>query len=137
MDYLSKICIKCKQSKSLDMFSIDSRNKKDGRQSYCKECNKSYKNIPEVRKANKLKSSSYSLLKKYGITQDQWYKMFNEQKGECKACHTHHTKLKRKLCVDHCHKTDIIRGLLCFRCNLILGNAEDSKELLLSLAAYL
>lgn len=42
-----------------------------------------------------------------------------------------------KICFDHCHKSDKFRGWLCSRCNLLLGNAEDSPELLIRMAEYL
>ena len=41
------------------------------------------------------------------------------------------------LCVDHCHATGAIRGLLCNDCNTVLSKANDSPELLRRLAAYL
>jgi hypothetical protein len=31
---------------------------------------------------------------------------------------------KQKLCIDHCHKTGKIRGLLCDTCNRVLGRLE-------------
>lgn len=39
--------------------------------------------------------------------------------------------------VDHDHETGIVRGLLCRRCNLLLGMANDSVELLASSIEYL
>jgi len=43
----------------------------------------------------------------------------------------------RRLCVDHNHKTNKIRGLLCKDCNLILGFAKDSVGTLLTAVTYL
>lgn len=43
-----------------------------------------------------------------------------------------------KLChVDHCHKTGYVRALLCNKCNIVLGQAEDSPATLRRLADYL
>lgn len=41
------------------------------------------------------------------------------------------------LCVDHNHTTGDVRGLLCRRCNMVIGNVEESKELLTTLIDYL
>jgi hypothetical protein len=39
--------------------------------------------------------------------------------------------------VDHCHKTNKRRGLLCHKCNVGLGMVQDSVEHLEKLIAYL
>lgn len=44
---------------------------------------------------------------------------------------------KRRLFIDHDHATDEIRGLLCPRCNRLLGNAADSIEKLQACIDYL
>lgn len=43
----------------------------------------------------------------------------------------------RKLALDHCHATGEVRELLCTNCNLMLGNARDSAEILELGAAYI
>lgn len=63
------------------------------------------------------------LLKKYGITLEQYKYLFTKQKGECAICKK---KQKTSLVVDHCHKSKKIRGLLCITCNLSLGGFKDS-----------
>jgi hypothetical protein len=42
-----------------------------------------------------------------------------------------------QICFDHNHKTGAFRGWICTRCNLILGMAKDSSELLTKLSEYL
>lgn len=39
--------------------------------------------------------------------------------------------------VDHCHDSKAVRGLLCNRCNSVLGLCQDSPSLLANLAKYL
>jgi hypothetical protein len=39
--------------------------------------------------------------------------------------------------IDHCHKTNKIRGLLCHHCNLALGHVDDNIEKLKGLISYL
>lgn len=46
-------------------------------------------------------------------------------------------KTKKDLAVDHCHKTNVIRGLLCGRCNPALGYLQDSPDLARRAALYL
>jgi hypothetical protein len=39
--------------------------------------------------------------------------------------------------VDHCHDSGKLRDLLCSRCNVALGQADDSPERLEAMAAYI
>lgn len=58
------------------------------------------------------------------------------QGGErCWICNAEPTT--KRLCIDHDHATDEIRGLLCAHCNLILARAEDSVERLQKAIEYL
>jgi hypothetical protein len=43
----------------------------------------------------------------------------------------------RKRCIDHCHATGRIRGVICTRCNSAIGYAGDSPRLLRRIADYL
>ncbi len=77
------------------------------------------------------------LLKNYGITYDEYITMFEQQDGYCAICGIHQSELKQALCVDHNHKTGIVRGLLCNACNTLLGNAKDDPEILNKSIQYL
>lgn len=70
-----------------------------------------------------------------GITIDDYNRMLNEQKHVCKICCNPCNK--GRLCIDHDHKTNQVRGLLCRRCNLVLGNVEDNPVILQDAASYL
>jgi len=70
------------------------------------------------------KGYDYELRKNYGITIDDYNKMFEEQNGCCKLCGRHQSEQKFRLCVDHNHETGRVRGLLCTRCNVGLGYYE-------------
>lgn len=74
---------------------------------------------------------------KYGITLDDYNRMLEEQDGLCVICHKPETVRSSRLSVDHSHATNRVRGLLCNRCNLLLGNAYDSIELLQECINYL
>jgi hypothetical protein len=39
--------------------------------------------------------------------------------------------------VDHNHKTGAVRGLLCCKCNFILGHADDDVGILRRAISYL
>lgn len=74
-------------------------------------------------------------IERYGISQEQYNALFNEQKGACAICSEHPET--RCLDVDHKHGTTKVRGLLCSRCNTGLGLFMDSPELLREAAFYL
>ena len=56
----------------------------------------------------------------YGITQEQYDLMLEKQQGNCAIC-KRPPKPNAVLCVDHCHGTGKIRGLLCHSCNTSIG----------------
>ncbi len=70
----------------------------------------------------------------YGISLDAYNDMLVQQTGVCAICEK---KSARRLCVDHCHSTRVVRGLLCDRCNTGLGSFEDRSSLMLKAIAYL
>lgn len=73
----------------------------------------------------------------YGISIEKYNEMFAEQKGCCSICGKHQSILKKRLGVDHCHKTGIIRGLLCLNCNHALGKFEDDPKIINGALNYL
>jgi hypothetical protein len=73
------------------------------------------------------------LRKKYGISLDIFNEMFESQKGACKICF----RAGLTLCVDHCHETGKVRGLLCRRCNYGLGYFSDNLESFKNIIIYL
>ncbi len=98
----------------------------------------------EYYEKNKPKVSSRGrkhLLKKYNITEEQWTAIFISQNGLCAGCLKPETRIVNgtlaRLCIDHCHKTGIVRGLLCWHCNLALGYLKDNAQTLRNLAQYI
>ena len=68
-----------------------------------------------------VKRASY-LRRRYGITIEEYDKMLEKQNGCCAICGIHCDDIKSKhLCIDHCHQTGKVRGLLCRSCNAYLG----------------
>ena len=43
----------------------------------------------------------------------------------------------KRLAMDHCHDTGIVRGYLCMSCNTALGHFKDDAALLRKAVAYL
>jgi len=72
----------------------------------------------------------------YGLSHKNWLKMWEDQNGRCKICGENFTK-PGDANVDHNHKTGKIRGLICRKCNLGLGNFNDDPELLIKASKYL
>jgi hypothetical protein len=65
--------------------------------------------------------------------------LLQEQAGRCAICLSTETgrMAAGRLSIDHCHETNVIRGLLCHRCNSMLGLAKDSIGTLRNAIAYL
>lgn len=62
--------------------------------------------------------------------------MLDDQGGVCAICSKEDAAGKR-LAVDHCHETGKVRGLLCLKCNTVLGKMNDEVNLLKKAIAYL
>lgn len=133
-----KKCTKCKQVKSLDQFYLDKRAK-DNKRSACSSCHKQWKldNVDYIKQYyinNKDKYKFNSIKKRYGLNENQYHKMFNDQLGLCAICKLEASK---PLHIDHCHKTGQIRGLLCVNCNVALGLLKEDKNIIKSVLTYL
>jgi hypothetical protein len=73
----------------------------------------------------------------YSLTLEEYNKLVSEQSGRCAICGNKTSKKGLRLTVDHNHKTGIVRGLLCYKCNMALGLLNDSEELLVNAISYL
>ncbi len=80
------------------------------------------------------------LRQRYGITVDRFNSILESQGGVCLICREPETGRqhnRKRLSVDHCHKTGKIRGLLCGRCNRAIGLFKDSPMLVRAASIYL
>lgn len=134
-----KVCCKCKEMKSLDLFYKRKWTKRNPstHRSWCKECERngnaaSRSNGHEYRKNWKLKRN-------FGITLEDYEAMREQQGGKCAICGRSpgDTTMKYDLAVDHCHETGVIRGLLCSDCNIGLGKLGDNLHGLRRAVNYL
>lgn len=69
----------------------------------------------------------------YGIPRDVFDSVVESIDFKCEIC----SEYMDKICVDHDHKSGLIRGLLCHECNAILGFFDDNIEVLMSAIDYL
>ena len=122
-----KKCCICEEHFSVDRFSASSI-RADGLQSCCKDCELL------LRRATQRKSD---LRRRFGITELDYEKMLREQNGRCAICKTLPPSIKTKLHIDHDHKTGVVRGLLCHKCNTGLGMFMDNAEIMQSAIDYL
>lgn len=72
------------------------------------------------------------LRRTYGISLVQFDELVLAQGGCCAVC-----DCPAKLCVDHDHKTNKVRGLLCGNCNRAIGLLKDSPSRAQKVAWYL
>ena len=100
----------------------------------CNECYKEFrkKNSKDKKEANKL----YQKKHKYNLDADAYYELFNKQNNRCAICNLEFSE-KNKGFVDHDHITNKVRGLLCNKCNSLLGMAKDNINILQSAIKYL
>jgi len=87
-----------------------------------------YKNT-EAYRISRLKQR----IKKYDLTLDEYDKILEFQDSKCAIC----KREDQKLNIDHDHKTNEVRGLLCSNCNFILGMANDNSDILIRAIDYL
>jgi hypothetical protein len=82
-----------------------------------------------------------SSVAQYGLDYDSTVAMHVEQGGRCAGCRKHvriaGLGVGERAHIDHCHRTGVVRGLLCRRCNAWLGRINDDAAWLERLAAYL
>ncbi len=89
------------------------------------------------REENSRKRRVRRLKRQYGLSEEQWNIVFENQGRKCAACGSSGPKRKRGWHTDHDHKTGKFRGILCGGCNHALGATEDSIEILQGLISYL
>lgn len=70
---------------------------------------------------------------KYGISIDKYFELINKQKNKCAICGNE----MKKPHIDHNHKLNKVRGLLCFSCNSMLGLVHDNLFILNNAIGYL
>jgi hypothetical protein len=89
------------------------------------------------------KGRNRRLLRKYGITLEEYLIELRKRKGRCDGCGRRVRPLIKRgrkcqaLNLDHCHESGRVRGFLCNDCNSALGYCRDNPAVLLGLVEYL
>ena len=136
----TRVCRECKIKYPIEHFykHVGSRTSEGYRRPTCKTC--CYKHSMKWQKSNPDKAKVYrrrnKLKKKYGISLEKYDEMLQKQNGVCYICQRSQANGK-PLYVDHCHKSGIIRKLLCEKCNFTLGLMDEDKTLLNRLIDYI
>lgn len=119
---------------------------KRGKPAYNAECRKCRPFVRRERRAGKshrglwiseqeriwlLRNNTF--LKDFGISVDDYERIYAIQGGACFICRDSHNILN----VDHDHKTNKIRGLLCTPCNLGLGFFKEDIKMMNNAITYL
>ncbi len=127
-------CSRCKEFKDKAQFSPE---KQSGikLKSWCKKCVGTYHK--QMFKDNPDRRKDYQLKTEYGMSLEQWWDLFEDQCGVCACCFTPPDIPGQDLCVDHCHHTGRVRGLICTGCNQGLGHFHDNIGLLQQAIRYL
>lgn len=77
------------------------------------------------------------ICRKRGISPAQYFALLEDQDHKCAICRIAFSPGKdTEANIDHCHATDVVRGILCGHCNRGLGLFRDSAEYLLEAAEY-
>ena len=124
-----KLCSRCKVLTELNYF----RKGKD----YCKDCHKNDALQYRIRHPERFKSYNRrsSLKRKFGITEEEYLVMLEDQDYVCAICKL--PEKKKNLAVDHDHGTGKIRGLLCEKCNRGLGHFNEDLNIIENALNYL
>jgi hypothetical protein len=132
-----KICSKCKVLKCFTEFS-PAPSKKSGVSTYCKPCANERQrfrhknNINGYRDKNNHRSRFNAYKRRYGLEDEVINKLMTDRVGECVIC-----KTTSALIVDHCHATNIVRGLICSACNVMLGHGKENIDTFKAAIKYL
>lgn len=136
---MSQECLKCDRVLPIDRFSRQS-SAKNGYRKTCKDCHNAYvrevwyaKNSDKQKKASaewKSRNQARVLATRYGATEEEIQRLLDI--GICQICSS-----SEELCIDHCHDTGKVRGILCKPCNYGLGWFRDNLDRLGSAMVYL
>ena len=141
VEELKLLCSICKIEKFASRFSRKSGTKR-GYSYKCKDCHNTYvreswypnntekhiESSAKWRTKNPFRIKATSL----GLREKDVELVWGNSNGECAVCKSTH-----KLVLDHCHETNVPRGVLCSKCNLLLGHLGDTVESVAKTASLL
>ena len=96
----------------------------------CPDCRKDPRPDAQIRERRRT-------LRTYGLTQADWDNLLRSQGNRCAICRAEEPGLRGESWhIDHDHVTGKVRGLLCGRCNLGIGQLQDDPAILFAAARY-
>ena len=127
-----KTCVTCGGEKPLDDFYPRRRS--------CKSCVREHQR--RFRNAQPDYNRAHNLQKRYGISVDEYKTLLANHNFACAICKVEIPdalgyKGRGSGVVDHNHETCDVRGILCSKCNLVLGHARESTDILYQAIVYL
>jgi hypothetical protein len=143
--YKGSPCIKCKSTeKWVTSYSCVSCTRKRVKErdpqisKLYQQKNKEKANLKSKRWRNKDTNKKIRYLngnlKKYGLTLIEYNNLVAEQQNKCYIC----LKVpKKRLIVDHCHRTGKTRNLLCGNCNIALGFLYEDIDIMNNMIKYI
>jgi hypothetical protein len=135
----SKICSQCHQNRLVIEYQPQSENL-DGRRNMCNECRSlRRRKFDQLNPELAIKRNRKNTLKQFhNMTLEEYNNLLKKQNRVCAICKNPQKWTQTKnLVIDHDHKTNTRRGLLCVHCNSMLGQAHDNPDILRSAADYL
>lgn len=98
----------------------------------CKKCRDTF----AARRRSGKDVRHHRLLSRYKITQYDLNQMLTAQHNACALC-SKRFDVKMKAVIDHCHKSGKVRGILCHRCNMMLGCFADDPNIVQKAIEYI
>ncbi len=121
----NRLCTGCKEFLPISSYYLKANSKLGT--TLCKKCSN---------KATKEYVKTIYRYSKYSITEQEFDQKLLEQCNCCGIC-KQEFKSKKEIKIDHCHRTNEFRGLLCHHCNVGIGHFKDSIQLLNNSIKYL
>ncbi len=137
---MSKLCVKCDKELDDSQFRMTKQKNRNPRlSSWCIPCTNNYnaKYYTENKSDIDYYNKNAFFTKKYGMTVEEVDYQISVRDNKCDICGQESDHRFKKLNVDHCHETNVVRGLLCFSCNVMIGQSKDNPEVLRKAADYL
>ena len=133
----SRVCPDCNTDKPFTDFPKCAA-RRDGYYCYCKACSNMRSKIWREANVEKCQVTARRtrLRAGYGLSVEDYDDLLETQGGVCAICQGV-CPTGRRLAVDHCHVSGVVRGLLCAMCNRSLGLLRDAPANLAACLVYL
>ena len=108
------LCAKCKVWSRIPYIRV------------CKWCSQTFRTTHKLRRycTNECRTINRKVyatiqINSYNITVNEYRSLLRSQGAVCAICQE-----SKRLVIDHDHETNTVRGLLCHRCNILVGYIE-------------